>query len=80
MQSSDNVEAALISILHESGKLTGTISHHEDLFTELGVKSANSISILLAMEDRFGLTIDDAKFVKARTLHNLIQLVNETVS
>ncbi len=46
MQNSDNVELALISILHESGKLAGTIPPHEDLFTELGVKSANSINIL----------------------------------
>jgi len=80
MQNSDNVESALISILHESGRLTGTIPPHEDLFTELGVKSANSINILLALEDAFGITIDDTKFVKARTLHQMIQLVNESVS
>lgn len=65
----------VISILKEVGKIEGDIPQDSDIYSELGVESVNSISILLALEEKFNLAIDDNEFIKARTLSKLVSLV-----
>jgi len=65
----------IIHILKDVGKIEGEILPESDIYTELGVESVNSISILLALEDKFSIAIDDNQFIQARTLTKLTQLV-----
>ena len=53
-------------VVRESGRVTGEIPESSDLYAEVGVESVNSIAILLALEEKFAITIDDTEFVKAR--------------
>lgn len=62
-------------VVRESGRVTGEIPESSDLYAEVGVESVNSIAILLALEEKFAITIDDTEFVKARTLTELVKLV-----
>ena len=80
MSSSTNTEETISGILREFGELKGTIYPDKDLHTELGVKSVNFISILLALEDKFAISIEDSQFSKARTFNSLVSLVNGTVN
>lgn len=80
MSSDINTEEAISGILREFGEIQGTIYPNKDLHTELGVKSVNFISILLALEDKFAISIEDSQFSKARTFNSLVSLVNGTVN
>lgn len=75
MSQSNDTHEALIQILREYGELSGEIPPDKDLHTELGVKSVNFISILVAMEEKFEISIDDNQFTQARTLSALTDLV-----
>ncbi len=80
MNSETSTEAAISGILREFGEIKGTIYPDKDLHTELGVKSVNFISILLALEDKFAITIEDSQFSKARTFNSLVSLVKGTIN
>ena len=67
----------VVSIVATCGKLSGPIPPDKDLYRDLGVESVNAISILLALEGRFGGAIDDTRFVEARTVNGLVNLVAE---
>lgn len=45
------------------------------LYHELGVSSVEAMQILLALEERHGITIPDEDFVEATTLDELAALV-----
>ena len=45
------------------------------LYHELGVSSVEAMQILLALEERHGITIPDEDFVEATTLEQLAALV-----
>ena len=70
-----DIQGKIIGIVRQYGKINGDVAIEKDLYSELGIESFNSISILLALEEHFGLTIDDHEFVKARTVGKLIRLV-----
>lgn len=70
-----DVRRDVLSIVQTYGKLKGPIAADRDLYSELGVESVNAISILLALETRFHTPIDDARFIEARTLDGLVELV-----
>lgn len=64
------------SLVKRIGKLDGEVPTDKDIYSDLGVESLNSIEILVALEEAFGLTIDDTKFIKARTIQGLAKLVH----
>ena len=66
----------ILHILKEVGKIEGEIPPESDIYAELGVESVNSISILLALEEKFSIAIDDNAFIQARTLQKLVELVS----
>jgi acyl carrier protein len=53
----------------------GELALDADLYYEVGVESTRTISILVALEERFGITIDDSEFVKSRSVNSLADLV-----
>ena len=68
----------IIHILKDVGKVDGEILPDSDIYADLGVESVNSISILLALEDKFSIAIDDNQFILARTLAKLTELVKDS--
>ena len=65
----------IASVIREAGEVEGEIPANVDIYTDLGVESVNAIGILFALEEKFGISIDDADFIKARTLTGLTELV-----
>jgi len=75
MHDVNDVRTDVMAIVQTYGKLKGPISDDLDIYMDLGVESVNAISILLALETHFHTTIDDARFIEARTVNGLIGLV-----
>lgn len=46
-------------------------------FYDAGVSSVSALPLLLEMEERFGLSIPDERFIAARTASDLEKLVDE---
>ncbi len=78
MSDISDIRKDVVSIVETCGKLAGPIPPDKDLYSDLGVESVNAISILLALESRLGTAIDDTRFVEARTLNGLVDLVAGT--
>ncbi len=49
----------------------------ENLYNDLGLESVQALNLLLALEDEFGIHLDDRKFVKCTTIEALVSLVRE---
>jgi acyl carrier protein len=47
----------------------------EHLYNELGLESVQALSLLLALEERFGVSLDDQSFVKCTTVSSLTDLI-----
>jgi len=78
MNSPETIREAVVDIVNGFSELPGPLPADKDLYSEMGIKSVNFISFLLALEDRFSVSIDDIAFTRARTLDSLIRLVHET--
>ena len=75
MSDISDIRKDVVAIIETCGKLAGPIPPDKDLYSDLGVESVNAISILLALEGRFGTAIDDTRFIEARTVNSLVDLV-----
>lgn len=75
MVDDQTIKQCVSEIVRDVGRLAGDIPDDSDLYAELGVASVNAIAILLALEERFATTIDDNKFVRARSVKQLVELV-----
>lgn len=75
MLDDQTIKQCVSEIVRDVGQLPGDIPDDGDLYAELGVASVNAITILLALEERFATTIDDNKFVRARSVRQLVELV-----
>jgi acyl carrier protein len=77
MSDISDIRKDVMTIVETSGKLGRPIPPDKDLYSDLGVESVNAISILLALEGRFETAIDDTRFIEARTVNSLVDLVAE---
>ena len=71
----DEVRSVVIAVVREQGHVDGNLPLDADLYSEVGVESTRSILILVALEETFGMTIDDSEFVKSRSVNSLVDLV-----
>jgi acyl carrier protein len=78
MDQNDKTADEITAVIRSVGKVPGEVPLDKDLYSDVGVKSIDSIEILLALEDRFGIAIDDTQFIKARTVRLLTNLVLTT--
>lgn len=81
MLDDQTIKQCVSEIVRDVGRLAGDIRDipdEGDLYAELGVASVNAIAILLALEERFATTIDDNKFVRARSVKQLVELVQDS--
>ena len=77
MDDEERIHKDVLSIVATYGKVRQPFGPDRDLYADLGIESVNAVSILLALESRFGLHIDDARFVEARTVNALVDLVGQ---
>jgi len=70
-----DIRKDVVSIIQIHGKVQGPIPPDKDLYADLGIESVNAISILLALEGRFHTAIDDGRFIEARTVNGLVNLL-----
>ena len=73
----NTIAANITSLIKEIGHVEGEIPHNKDLYNDLGVQSIHAIAILVGLEEKFGISIEDTKFIEARTLEKLTSLVAE---
>ena len=78
MDHNNSLTGEITEMVRNIGKVQGEVPPDKDIYADLGVESINSIEILLALEDKFGIAIDDTRFIKARTVQLLIDLVIQT--
>jgi acyl carrier protein len=48
-----------------------------DLYSTLGVPSLKALEILMALEERYGISIPDEEFIQAVSLEHLIALIRK---
>ncbi len=51
---------------------------HEHLYDDLGLESVQALNLLLALEERFGVSLDDQKFIQCTTVASLAELITES--
>lgn len=78
MDRNNSLTGEIAELVKSIGKIKGQVHFDKDIYAELGVESVYSIELLLALEDSYGIAIDDTQFVKARTVQALTRLVLET--
>jgi acyl carrier protein len=72
------IEARIRAILERVAGLEGCVySAQADLFRDLGVKSIAALDLLLSLEEEFGVAISDEAFGQARSVGELVSLVQE---
>ncbi|MDA8361858.1 MAG: acyl carrier protein [Gammaproteobacteria bacterium] len=75
MDDEERIRRDVLSIVQTYGKVRPPVVADRDLYTEVGIKSVDAVSILLAIESRFHISIDDDHFAGARTVNGLVDLL-----
>jgi acyl carrier protein len=68
----------ICSIIRETGKLAALEADQD--FYAAGFSSVRSLDLLLELEDRFGVSIPDDRFItarSARSVHNLVSSLRQ---
>jgi acyl carrier protein len=68
-------EYRIRAILQRVARLHGDFGTRKDIFRDLGVKSVLALNLLLTLEGEFGVAIADESFGEARTVEELVSLV-----
>jgi acyl carrier protein len=68
-------EAVLASIEELTGTAAGAIAMHQDLTDDLGIDSLELVRLIQIMEDRTGIRLDDSVAAKAKTVSDLVALL-----
>jgi acyl carrier protein len=58
-----------------SAKIQPPYTGSEHLYNELGLESVQALSLLLSLEERFDVRLDDQSFVKCTTVASLVDLI-----
>jgi acyl carrier protein len=79
------VEGRARQLLDEVSQVVATVAPipppykgGEHLYNELGLDSVQALNLLLSLEERFGVTIDDQRFVKCTTLSSLTEFIHDS--
>jgi acyl carrier protein len=65
--------SSIVGIVSRIGELTG-LQPDQDIY-EAGLISVNALPLLMELEDQFGVTIPDERYINARTPRALNDLV-----
>ncbi|MDA8389368.1 MAG: acyl carrier protein [Gammaproteobacteria bacterium] len=75
MDDAERIRNDVLSIVQTYAKVKRPVAADRDLYTEVGIKSVDAVSILLALESRFHTSIDDSHFAGVRTVDGLVNLL-----
>lgn len=70
-----NLVASIREQIVVSSGLPADFRDDAHIYHELGVSSVDAMQLLLALEERYGISIPDEDFVEATTLNQLAALV-----
>lgn len=70
-----NLEKQIISIIKDNIEEKYDITADTDLRNELGLDSFDTMMIINAIEDEFGITIDESDFDNIKTVLDIIKLL-----
>jgi acyl carrier protein len=65
------LENDLRQLLTELGPLPQGFDEKADLYSDLGMASIKAMELLIALEERYGVSVPDEEFVQATSLERL---------
>jgi acyl carrier protein len=74
------IEEGVRNLVQRIGRLNPTFDTKADLFTDLGLKSASTLDLLVSLEEEFDVQIDDEAFRTVRTAEQMVQLIESLKS
>jgi len=74
------LERELREIVVEVGGLPPDFNPSAHLYNDLGMASVKALRLLVALEERYSVQIDDAEFVEAYSLNNLQALMSRLIA
>ena len=75
MDTNETLKSELRSLVSEAGGIPADFEASAHFYTDLGIASVKALRILMALEDRYEIHIDDLDFVDATSLDNLCALM-----
>ncbi|MEA2491377.1 MAG: Phosphopantetheine attachment site [Acidobacteriota bacterium] len=73
----DEIETKLVAIVREEKDIPAEQLKPETLLAEAGIDSLDSLTILFAIEEQFGISIPDDRSRALRTLGDMIDVVDD---
>ena len=67
----DALKSELRQLLTGLASLPEGFDEKADLYSDLGMPSMKAMELLLALEDRYGVSVPDEEFIEATTLERL---------
>lgn len=71
----EQLKSELRQILTDLASLPAGFDEKADLYGDLGMPSMKAMELLMALEDRYGISVPDDQFIEATTLDSLAALV-----
>ena len=76
----DKLTDEVAQVIKSTCNLEEEIPVDVDLYSEVGIESTNVLSILLTLEEKFAISIDDTQFIRARTLSKLVKIIRKAAT
>jgi acyl carrier protein len=73
------IEEKLVSIIQKEKPVAADLLKPETALADAGIDSLDSLTILFAIEEQFGVTISDERARKIRTFGDMVDAIVETV-
>ena len=71
----DSLKSDLRRLLTEVALLPPGFDEKADFYSDLGMPSMKAMEVLMALEERFGVSVPDEEFVEATSLERLVALM-----
>ncbi len=73
----ETFKSELRQLLADIASLPEGFDEHADLYSDLGVSSMKAMELLLALEERYGVSVSDEEFVEAVSLERLALMMKK---
>jgi len=70
-----NIEEKVLAIIQANLEQPGGVTLESDLREELHLDSFGTLMIVNAIEDTFGMVVDDADFSRLRTVADVVEFI-----
>jgi acyl carrier protein len=79
METAETLKSELRSLVSQVGAISPDFDASAHFYNDLGLASVTALRLLMALEDRYEIHIDDLDFVDATSLDNLCALIGRLV-